>query len=112
MEKLGAESLTSGTSTVSHITNRTDTYKNRFIKSATVSCIGIMWLMCGTSCDRMEVTPSEEVHDINVMAEDSTKIEDKSGISFVLDSDSLEDEIENVYFNASEWEEEKMNADL
>ncbi len=68
--------------------------------------------MFGTSCDGMELTRSAEVHEIKAMAEDSTKIDDKSGLSFELDSDSLEEEIENIYFKASEWEEEINNADI
>ncbi len=34
------------------------------------------------------------------------------GISFNLESDSLVEEVEEVYFEAKEWDEEKMNADL
>ncbi len=75
-------------------------------------CIGALWLMLGMSCDRMELTRSVEEYDIHAMTEDSAKIDDQSGISFELDSDSLEEEIENIYFESKEWEDEKMNAHL
>lgn len=35
-----------------------------------------------------------------------------SGFSLNLESDSLEEEIEELYFEAKEWEEEEMDVDL
>lgn len=37
---------------------------------------------------------------------------DELGISLNFDSDSLEEEIEEIYFNAEEWGEEGMDVDL
>lgn len=43
----------------------------------------------------------------------SEEVDDNGvGVAFEMDSDSLEDEIEEIYFEASEWDEEEMNADL
>ncbi len=34
------------------------------------------------------------------------------GISFNLESDSLVEEVEEIYFEAKDWDEEEMDADL
>ena len=72
----------------------------------------VIWSLLGFSCERVEMTRSGDWDDITVLRGDSAIIEEKTGISFEMESDSLEEDIEDVYFNAKEWEEDGMNVDL
>lgn len=64
-----------------------------------------MCLFCVVSCEKENITRS--------LDKDDTKfINESSGISLIIDNDSLEDEIEEIHFYAEEWHEEEMNEDL
>lgn len=68
--------------------------------------IGAMCLTLGISCEKTELTNylEEDDHAVktcdSVVAEDSVSIDDKSGIYFELESDSLEEQIEDVCLNS------------
>ena len=72
----------------------------------------VIWSLLGFSCERVEMTRSGDWDAITVLRGDSAIIEEKTGISFEMESDSLEEDIEDVYFNAKEWEEEGLDAYL
>ena len=63
-----------------------------------VSIIGIAWPLLGISCGKEEVARSMEMYDEPVMINDTVKIDDGPGVSFDMESDSLTEEIEEVYF--------------
>ena len=63
-----------------------------------VSIIGIAWLLSGTSCGKEEMTRSVDMFEDAVMINDSVNIDDRTGVSFDMESDSLTEEIEEVYF--------------
>ena len=63
-----------------------------------VSIIGIAWALLGISCGKEEVTRSMEMYHEAVMINDTVKIDDGPGVSFDMESDSLTEEIEEVYF--------------
>lgn len=48
----------------------------------------------------------------NVQIVSDKEENDGNGISLVMESDSLEEDTEEVYFKAEEWGEETMDADL
>ena len=60
-----------------------------------------------SSCDRQDELYLIGKHRVSEEVDDNGV-----GVAFKMDSDSLEDEIEEIYFEASEWDEEDMNADL
>lgn len=70
------------------------------------------------SCEKVEFKRSPERDNHAVRAEDSILIEDSGlldeqpSISLELESDSLEDEVEEIYFYAEDWEEELIDTDL
>lgn len=68
---------------------------------------GIGILLLFSSCDRHDETYLIGKHRSSEDEEDSFQ-----GIDFVMDSDSLAEEIEEIYFKAEEWGEETMDADL
>ena len=92
--------------------------KNKKFVIFTVAITGIIWLLLGFSCEKAELIRSVDSNDFtglmrdSIIIEESMKMDDKSGISFKMESDSLEEDIEDVYFNAKEWEEDEMNVDL
>lgn len=67
---------------------------------------GFIWLLSGTSCEKTEITRSMEEDN------ETERIDDKSGISLDMESDSLYEDIEEIHFNAEEWGEEGMDVDL
>lgn len=69
--------------------------------------VGIVTMVSFSSCDRQDDPYLIGKHRFNQEEED-----DEAGISFVMESDSLEDEIEEIYFEASDWDEEGMDVDL
>lgn len=83
-----------------------------------IMAMGAIWLILGMSCEKTELTHSMEENEYtvkicdSVKIEDSFNIEDKSGISFEMGNDSLEEDIENVYFHTKEWEEEIMDTNI
>lgn len=77
-----------------------------------VPSIGFVWLLLAISCEKTELTRSIDWDENTDIIEDSVKVNDKSGFSFELESDTLKEEIEEIHFHAKEWEEEDMSADL
>lgn len=76
-----------------------------------------MWLLLGVSCEKGEMVRSVDRDDYTGLMSDSiimeeSKVEDESGISFEMESDSLQEDIEDVYFHSKEWEEEGIVVDL
>ena len=68
---------------------------------------GFVWLILGgSSCE--EVEPTRSICDIR----ETERIDSISGISFELENDSLEEEVEDVYLDAKKWDEEDMGIDL
>ena len=63
-----------------------------------VSIIGSAWLLSVTSCGKEEMTRSVDMFEDTVMINDSVNIDDRTGVSFDMESDSLTEEIEEVYF--------------
>lgn len=78
----------------------------------TATIIGSICLTFTTSCDNVELTRGGEIDDSAVKTQDTTTIDERSGISLELESDSLAEEIEDIYFQPQEWEEESMYSDL
>ena len=58
------------------------------------------------------MTRSVETYNQTSMPEDSINAEDKSGIILELESDTLVEQIEDLYFLPQEWQEEEMHTDL
>lgn len=91
---------------------------NRKTLTIVATTIGFMWLLLGISCEKGGLTRSVDWDDYtefmsdSIIMEDSIKMDDKSGISFEMESDSLKEDIEDVYFHAKEWGEERINVDL
>lgn len=74
--------------------------------TAVVIMAGFLGLTLGVSCEKVELTRS--MPDVG----EPETIDSISGISFELDNDSLEEEVEEVYLDAEKWEEEDMGIDL
>lgn len=91
---------------------------NRKTLTIVVITTGVMWLLLGVSCEKGELTRSVDLDDYtglmsdSIIMEESIKMDDKSGISFEMESDSLKEDIEDVYFHSKEWEEQGMVVDL
>lgn len=76
------------------------------------SIVGILLLLLGPSCEKEVNTRYLEVYYDNETIEDSIKSDDRSGITFTLESDSLTEEIEEIHFEADSWDEEGIDVDL
>lgn len=92
-------------------------YLKRFISVIIVMTLGLIWLVLGISCEKAEITRSIDGIDYtmtedSILIKDTVKNDDKPGISFDIESDSLKEEIENIYFHPKEWEEEDTDIDL
>ena len=74
--------------------------------------IGFSCIIALISCEKAELTRSTETYNQTSMPEDSINAEDNSGIILELESDTLEEQIEDLYFQAQEWQEEELNTDL
>lgn len=91
------------------------THKNYSIGA---SIIGITWLLSGISCEKEGMIRSIDPDVQNLMISDSVKFNDsgksyeQSGISFEMESDSLQDEVEEINLGAKDWDEECMDVDL
>lgn len=77
-----------------------------------MTTIGLGWLLVGVSCDEVGLTRSMDWDEHIEVIDDSVKADGQSGISFEMDSDTLKEEIEEVHFQAKEWESTDMDADL
>lgn len=77
-----------------------------------VGALGSLLLPFATSCENTELTHSFDDDGKAIMTEDSVNVDDEEGISLELESDSLEEQVEEIHFKAKDWEEEAMNADL
>lgn len=97
---------------------KTTKYIMGFIYEMIVMMVGFILLLSVTSCEHEELTRSMDQDDYAIMIEDSLMtddtviIEEESGISFDMECDSLEDDVEEVRFIAKEWEEDGMEVDL
>lgn len=91
---------------------------NRKTLTILATTIGFMLLLLGASCEKGELTRSVDWNDYtglisdSIIMEESIKMDDKSGISFEMESDSLLEDIEDVHFHSKEWEEQGMVVDL
>ncbi|MBD5263188.1 MAG: hypothetical protein HDS39_03845 [Bacteroides sp.] len=77
------------------------------IKNTAITAM--IWIVSGL------LASSCEKSDIDLISDDNDgqeRKEDVSGISFDLKSDTLEEDIEYVYFEADEWKENEMGANL
>lgn len=75
--------------------------------------IGTGWLLLSTSCEKTEITRSiDEDYETESLKHETGSIDIEEGISFEMESDSLDEDIEEVHFHANEWEEEGMAVDL
>lgn len=91
--------------------------KNKIIVIFAAAITGLIWLLLGVSCEKGKMVSSLDMDDYTGLMSDSiimeeSKLEDKSGISFDMESDSLKEDIEDVYFHSNEWEEDGMDVDL
>lgn len=75
-------------------------------KELVVAIAGFVSLMLGGSCEKVEITRSEEREEV------IENVDGKSGVSLEMESDSLLDDIENLNLDAEEWGEEGMDVDL
>ena len=75
-------------------------YLMRYLHLMVMTTIGLGWLLAGISCDEVELTPSIDCDEHTEITEDSVKIDEQSGISFELESDTLKEEIEEIHFQA------------
>lgn len=78
--------------------------KNKTILGVIIT--GFIGLLSGISCEKMEITRSMEENN------ETESMYYESGISFDMESDSLEEDVEEVHFTAREWGEEGVNVDL
>lgn len=69
----------------------------------------MIWIVYGFVAISCEKSDSDLIGNENDGIE---RKEDISGISFDLESDTLEDDIEWVCFETDEWKEEEIGADL
>ena len=76
-----------------------------------MTTVEFVWLLLGTSCEKEVITRSMDQNEYTEIIEDSVKSDGQSGISFEMDSDTLTEEIEEVHFQAKEWEDVGMDAD-
>lgn len=76
------------------------------INSAIEKIFIVLFAICMESCDKQNEPLSDMTR---TMIEEGESI---PGISFNLESDSLVEEVEEIYFEAKEWDEEEMDADL
>ena len=84
----------------------------RYLYLMAMTTIGLGWLTVGMSCDEVGLTRSMELDVYTEITKDSVKVEGQSGISFEMESDTLKEEIEEVHFQAKEWEDVGIDADL
>lgn len=91
---------------------KTAKYFRRYSCLMILTTIGLVWLLAGVSCEKTELTRSIDWDENTEIIEDSVKVNDKSGFSFELESDTLKEEIEEIHFHAKEWEDVGMDADL
>ena len=92
--------------------NNNDSIMDRLTKFI-INTVGFFSLILVViSCEKAELTRSGFIEEFTRETEDTVTIDEKSGISFELESDSLTEEIEDIYFHAEEWEEESMDSDL
>lgn len=66
--------------------------KNKEILGVVIT--GFIWLLSGLSCEKMEITRSIEEDN------ETEKMDDESGVSFELESDSLKEDVEELHFIA------------
>ncbi len=95
------------TKKASHVRSKSTINTNRFASDMIVIGTISIWFTLGMSCEKNEAYHFPESHDYTIMSEDTLDLnernmDEKSGISFDLESDSLEDEIENIFFFAKE----------
>lgn len=69
--------------------------------------MGILVTLSLSSCDRNEAPYLIWKH--RVTDDEDVSV---SGISFNMDSDSLEEEVEEINFESKDWDEEGMDVDL
>ena len=82
-----------------------------------VTIIAIVGLTADMSCENSDLTLSESIENVektvnSTATGDSTNIDCYGGISFELESDSLEEAIEEIYFQPNGWEEAEIDTDL
>lgn len=69
--------------------------------------IGIGTLMLFNSCDNQDEPDLVGKHRSNEDEENN-----ESGISFDIESDEMDEDVEELYFESKEWDDEEMNVDL
>ncbi len=64
-------------------------------------------LIWGVSCEKEDISHSQG-RDVGTKIYDS---QPEPGISFDLESDSLEENVEEIYFEAKAWDEDEMDME-
>lgn len=77
--------------------------KNMFL----VLAVGIGTVVLFSSCDREDELYLLGKHRLNEEVDN-----EESGISFDMESDEMDEDVEELYFDAEEWGEERMDVDL
>ena len=77
----------------------------KYIVGVLVLSIGTMGLF--SSCDR-----EDEAYLVGKHRLSEEEDNEESGISFDIEGDEMEEDVEEIHFDAEEWGEESMEGDL
>ena len=91
---------------------KTAKYIKGYLHFLIMTTIEFVLLLLGTSCEKEVITRSIDQDEYTEIIEDSLKVDSQSGISLNMESDTLKEEIEEIHFQAKEWEDVGMDVDV